>query len=57
MPLSKSSRPNYTQLKTNLRLAVNRLKMLEKKRTELAQKDRKDIADYLAAGKVIYLYS
>uniref|UniRef100_A0A2M4AA75 IST1 homolog n=1 Tax=Anopheles triannulatus TaxID=58253 RepID=A0A2M4AA75_9DIPT len=46
-----SSAPNYTKLKTNLRLAVNRLKLLEKKKTELAQKARKEIADYLQAGK------
>lgn len=46
-----SSGPNYTKLKTHLRLAVNRLKLLEKKKTELAQKARKEIADYIAAGK------
>uniref|UniRef100_A0A8W7P315 IST1 homolog n=1 Tax=Anopheles coluzzii TaxID=1518534 RepID=A0A8W7P315_ANOCL len=46
-----SSAPNYTKLKTNLRLALNRLKLLEKKKTELAQKARKEIADYLVAGK------
>ncbi|XP_046414642.1 IST1 homolog [Neodiprion virginianus] len=47
-----SSGPNYTKLKTNLRLAINRLKLLEKKKTELAQKARKEIADYIGAGKV-----
>ncbi|KAK3917182.1 IST1-like protein [Frankliniella fusca] len=47
-----SSGPNYTKLKTHLRLAINRLKLLEKKKTELAQKARKEIADYLAAGKI-----
>lgn len=47
-----SSKPNYTKLKTHLRLAVNRLRLVQKKRTELAQKARKEIADYLAAGKV-----
>ncbi|PSN36537.1 IST1 protein [Blattella germanica] len=46
-----SSGPNYTKLKTNLRLAINRLKLLEKKKTELAQKARKEIADYIGAGK------
>lgn len=46
-----SSGPNYNKLKTNLRLAVNRLKLLEKKKTELALKARKEIADYIAAGK------
>uniref|UniRef100_A0A8C4QEQ1 IST1 homolog n=1 Tax=Eptatretus burgeri TaxID=7764 RepID=A0A8C4QEQ1_EPTBU len=39
------------RLRVNLRLVVNRLKLLEKKKTELAQKARKDIADYLAGGK------
>ncbi|XP_029042139.1 IST1 homolog [Osmia bicornis bicornis] len=47
-----SSGPNYTKLKTHLRLAINRLKLLEKKKTELAQKARKEIADYIAAGKI-----
>ena len=42
---------NYPKLKTNLRLAINRLKLLEKKKTELAQKSRKEIADYIANGK------
>ncbi|XP_045764568.1 IST1 homolog isoform X2 [Maniola jurtina] len=46
-----SSNPNYTKLKTHLRLAINRLKLLEKKKTELAQKARKEIAEYIAAGK------
>lgn len=46
-----SSGPNYTKLKTHLRLAINRLKLLEKKKTELAQKARREIADYIAAGK------
>ncbi|XP_031620956.1 IST1 homolog isoform X3 [Contarinia nasturtii] len=47
-----SSGPNYSKLKTNLRLAVNRLRLLEKKKTELAQKSRKEIADYLSTGKI-----
>ena len=47
-----SSGPNYGKLKTNLRLAMNRLKLLEKKKTELAQKERKEIADYITTGKV-----
>jgi len=46
-----SSGPNYTKLKTNLRLSQQRLKLLEKKKTELAQKARKEIADFIAAGK------
>lgn len=47
-----SSAPNYTKLKTNLRLSINRLKLLEKKKTELTQKSRKEIADYLETGKL-----
>lgn len=47
-----SSGPNYTKLKTNLKLAVNRLKLLEKKKAEIAQKSRKEIADFLATGKI-----
>ncbi|GFV18665.1 IST1 homolog [Trichonephila clavipes] len=43
---------NYSKLKTNLRLSINRLKLLEKKKTELAQKSRREIADYLANGKL-----
>ncbi|KAL4710445.1 hypothetical protein ACJJTC_008847 [Scirpophaga incertulas] len=46
-----STNPNYTKLKTHLRLAINRLKLLEKKKTELTQKARKEIAEYIAAGK------
>lgn len=42
---------NYSRLKTNLRLTVNRLKLLEKKKTELAQKARREIAEYLQNGK------
>ncbi|KAM9301454.1 IST1 homolog [Gastrophryne carolinensis] len=39
------------RLRVNMRLVINRLKLLEKKKTELAQKARKEIADYLASGK------
>ncbi|XP_031559141.1 IST1 homolog isoform X2 [Actinia tenebrosa] len=42
---------NKQKLKTNLKLAINRLKLLEKKKTELAQKARKEIAEYIANGK------
>ena len=45
------SGPNYTKMKTNLRLIINRLKLLEKKKTEMALKSRKEIADYISAGK------
>lgn len=43
---------NYSKLKTNLRLSINRLKLLEKKKTELAQKSRREIADYISNGKL-----
>lgn len=46
-----SSGPNYNKLKTNLRLAVNRLKLLEKKKTETNQKARKEIAEFLEIQK------
>jgi len=46
-----SSGPNYNKLKTNLRLTMNRLKLLGKKKTEQAQKARKEIADYIGQGK------
>eukprot|EP00088_Acartia_fossae_P064117 TRINITY_DN7880_c0_g1_i12.p1 TRINITY_DN7880_c0_g1~~TRINITY_DN7880_c0_g1_i12.p1 ORF type:complete len:400 (-),score=136.14 TRINITY_DN7880_c0_g1_i12:377-1576(-) len=46
-----SSGPNYNKLKTNLRLAINRLKLLEKKKSEMALKSRKEIADYISGGK------
>ncbi|KAL4613559.1 hypothetical protein GN956_G22743 [Arapaima gigas] len=39
------------RLRVNLRLVINRLKLLEKKKSELAQKARKEIADYLSSGK------
>lgn len=47
-----SAGPNYGKLKTNLRLTINRLKLLEKKKTELTQKARREIADYIANGKL-----
>lgn len=47
-----SSGPNYMKLKTNLRLAISRLKLLQKKKTELTEKSRREIADYLLAGKI-----
>lgn len=46
-----SSGPNYNKLKTNTRLTMNRLKLLGKKKTEQAQKARKEIADYIGQGK------
>lgn len=47
-----STGTNYTKLKTNLRLAIGRLKLLEKKKTELGLKARKEIASYIAENKV-----
>lgn len=46
------SSANFVKLKTNLRLSIQRLKMAEKKKTELAQKSRKEIAEYLSTGKL-----
>lgn len=42
---------NKQKLKVNLKLSINRLKLLEKKKTELAQKARREIADYINNGK------
>ncbi|XP_062500852.1 IST1 homolog [Corticium candelabrum] len=39
------------KLRVSLKLAINRFKHLEKKKTENALKARKEIADYLAQGK------
>ncbi|KAL3282603.1 hypothetical protein HHI36_005778 [Cryptolaemus montrouzieri] len=47
-----SSAPNYTKLKTNLRLAMARLKLLEKKKAELAEKSRREIAAFIKEGKI-----
>ncbi|VDK72409.1 unnamed protein product [Litomosoides sigmodontis] len=41
----------YSKLKTNLRLAINRLKLLEKKKTEMAMKSRTEIADFISNHK------
>ncbi|KAF5919526.1 IST1 homolog [Diceros bicornis minor] len=39
------------RLRVNLELVVNRLKLLEKKKTQQAQKARKEVVGHLAAGK------
>lgn len=44
---------NYGKLKTNLKIAIQRLKLLSKKKTENAKKSTKEIADYLEASKLI----
>jgi len=46
-----ANKPNYVKLRTNLRLCINRLKLLEKKKTELALKARREIAEYISVGK------
>lgn len=40
-----------SKLKTNLRLCINRLKLVVKKKAELGLKTRKEIAEYLAQNK------
>ncbi|RZC42822.1 Ist1 domain containing protein, partial [Asbolus verrucosus] len=47
-----SSSTNYTKLKTNLHLAIARLKLLKKKKTELTQKLRREIAEFISTGKI-----
>jgi vacuolar protein sorting-associated protein IST1 len=43
---------NHSKLKTNLKVAIQRLKLLEKKKTENARKYTKEIADYIQSGKI-----
>jgi hypothetical protein len=40
------------KLRVNLRLSINRLKLLEKKKTETAMKARREIADYMKSGRI-----
>ena len=47
--MSVSWGTKYDKLKTNLRLAVNRLRLLQKKKTEMALKSRTEIADFLGS--------
>lgn len=42
---------NPTKTKVQLKLAVNRLKLLQQKKTAINQAARKDIADLLSKGK------
>ncbi|KAH7701675.1 hypothetical protein AAVH_31187, partial [Aphelenchoides avenae] len=49
--MSVSWGTQYSKLKTNLRLAANRLRLLQKKKTEMALKARTEIADFLAHDK------
>jgi vacuolar protein sorting-associated protein IST1 len=43
---------NHSKLKTNLKLAIQRLKLLERKKTENAKKSTKEIADYIQLNKI-----
>lgn len=43
---------NYGKLKTNLKISIQRLKLLSRKKTENAQKSTKEIAEYLEASKL-----
>uniref|UniRef100_A0A0N5AFL2 IST1 homolog n=1 Tax=Syphacia muris TaxID=451379 RepID=A0A0N5AFL2_9BILA len=49
--MSISFGTQYAKLKTNLRLAINRLKLVEKKKTEQALKGRTEIAEFISAHK------
>ncbi|KAI1727892.1 regulator of vps4 activity in the MVB pathway domain-containing protein [Ditylenchus destructor] len=49
--MSVSWGTQYAKLKTNLRLAANRLRLLQKKKTEQAQKARGEIAEFLSSDK------
>jgi vacuolar protein sorting-associated protein IST1 len=40
------------KMRVNLRLCINRLKLLEKKKTETAVKARREIADYMKSGRI-----
>lgn len=42
---------NHSKLKTNLKLAIQRLKLLERKKSENAHKSTKEIADYIQLNK------
>merc|ERR1712178_51108 len=43
---------NEKKLKANLKLAINRLKLVEKKKTEIALRARKEISDYIKVNKI-----
>ena len=45
------SHVNYSKLKTNLKLTIQRLKLLGKKKTENAKKFSKEIADFISQSK------
>lgn len=45
-----SSGPSYTKLKANLKLAISRLKLLQKRKTKFIELSQREIADNLLAG-------
>lgn len=47
---------NYSKLKTNLKLSIQRLKLLEKKKSENAMKSTKEIADFVAQSKIFWFF-
>ncbi|CAJ0582838.1 unnamed protein product, partial [Mesorhabditis spiculigera] len=51
LAMSLSWGAQYPKLKANLRLSINRMKMMGKKKTELAMKARTEIADYILGHK------
>lgn len=51
--MSVSWGTQYAKLKTNLRLAANRLRLLQKKKTEQAIKARAEIAEYLNCNNLL----
>lgn len=44
---------NHNRLKTNLKVAIQRLKLLEKKKTELARKATGEIAELIKQSKLL----
>lgn len=50
--MAPATSSNYTKLKNNLRLSIQRLKLLAKKKTELTQKSRNEIGSYVFNGKI-----
>jgi len=47
-----SNNQSYYKLKTNLRVCGQRLKLLQKKKAEIALKQRKEIANFIVEGKI-----
>lgn len=54
--MSVSWGTQYAKLKTNLRLAANRLRLLQKKKTEQAMKIRTEIADFLQSNFLFKIF-